>query len=153
MALFKKGDMWFAHDRVDLFLITTNASCNDWGELVMEAGIAKQAVVRYPGLPEVAGSYLLEHFGKEQNLFNEYNFVPFVSGRLGLFQTKRAWWLDSDPEIIRRSVLKLMQFCDENPRTTIALNYPGIGYGRLQKGQVSPYLLRLPNTVDIWEYQ
>ncbi len=39
----------------------------------------------------------------------------------------------------------------DRPHITVALNFPGIGYGGLNRNEVLPIISILPDNVEIWE--
>ena len=62
MTTFKNGDMWDRFGKVDLFCITTNGTLNSKGNLIMGAGIAKEASRRMPELPKEAGECIKAYY-------------------------------------------------------------------------------------------
>jgi hypothetical protein len=69
-----QGDLW--NSGCDYTAVTTNSIIKKNGTLVMGAGVAKQASLRYPGLPRI----LAEHVRKNGNIpyiVPEYRIVSF----------------------------------------------------------------------------
>lgn len=61
-----QGNIWSVFEQADLFLVTTNATLNRQGALVMGAGIARQARDRFPGLDQKLGkavAFIGSHYG------------------------------------------------------------------------------------------
>jgi hypothetical protein len=158
--------MWSAWDQADLFLITTNSSTRADGRLVMGAGIARQARDRFPGLDARLGQVIqnqaaartrFSHRGREY-----FSFTPpycllvspnWPQGKLGLFQVKH-WFCDhANLDLIECSVSALRRWCSEHPDARVHVNFPGIGNGRLDSGDVLPLISQLPDSVDVWQYR
>lgn len=158
MPKFEVGNMWDAYDKVDLFLITTNGvikvKANGERGLIMGAGIAHEALLRFPGLDTAIAEHLNKVRVVKSPGFVEYQLIVNVYSRaisLGCFQTKHHYGDSSHPNLIARSVLALKRWCEKNPTKTVALNFPGIGKGRLVREDVLPLLMDLPEQVTIWE--
>ena len=47
---FRSGDMWDVYNEADLFLVTSNSFVKKDERLVMGAGIAKEALDRFPNI-------------------------------------------------------------------------------------------------------
>ena len=151
MPQFQTGDMWMAYPTTDLFLITTNSTLRRDGALVMGRGIARQARDRFLGLGKVLGQHVLNLCGNQ----GEYGLLispRWPEAKLGVFQVKRHYSHAASLELIQNSTTALCAWCTEQPKATIALNFPGIGNGRLPRTAVLPILQQLPDTVTIWEY-
>ena len=151
MPTFKTGDMWSAFDEVALFLLTTNSTIKRNGALVMGRGIVRQARDRFPGLDAALGKQILNVCG------NQGQYGLFVSprwrkARVGAFQVKRHYSQPASLELIRHSAVTLHAWCAAHPNALVALNFPGIGNGRLCREDVLPILRQLPEQVVIWEY-
>jgi hypothetical protein len=151
MPQFQTGDMWTAYQTADLFLITTNSTLRRDGALVMGRGIARQARDRFPRLDKALGQQVLSLCGNQ----GEYGLLVsprWPEAKLGTFQVKFHFRQPASLELIQRSTTALHAWCVENPEATVALNFPGIGNGRLPRTAVLPILQQLPDTVTIWEY-
>jgi hypothetical protein len=68
--------------------------------------------------------------------------------RLGAFQVKRHWLDPADLDLIAFSVERLQEVVAGGTRT--AMNFPGIGNGRLQMEAVLPLLRGLPDHVFVY---
>lgn len=149
MPTYVKGDMWPVFNKTDLFLITTNSVIKDDGCLVMGAGIAKQAKLKYPGIDYALGQSILSKP-------NPIKYLLIVSDKwpekkLGCFQTKYHWRDSSPIELIEASTKALFNFVqDKDIRVDIPL--PGCGNGGLKLNQVKSILECLPDNVFIWSY-
>ncbi|MCP4425076.1 MAG: hypothetical protein GY803_11320 [Chloroflexi bacterium] len=65
---------------------------------------------------------------------------------------KRHYSQPASLELIRRSTVMLCAWCADHPDAQIALNFPGIGNGRLRREDVLPIVNQLPDQIAIWEY-
>jgi hypothetical protein len=134
---------------VDHFIITTNAIVKRNGALVMGAGIAKRVRDNNPGVDVLAGQ-AVERLRPPGS--GRYGLILNVKGQLGLFQVKRHYKDTADINLIRYSTMMLHSHAVSNPETTYALNFPGIGNGRLSIAEVSPCIDYLPNNVQVWTF-
>lgn len=151
MPTCKTGNIWSVFNEVDLFLITTNATLKRNGALVMGRGIARQARDRFPGLDAALGKQILTVCG-DQGVYSLLVSPRWPKARLGAFQVKRHYSQPASLALIRHSVAALCAWCAEYPDALVALNFPGIGNGRLCREVVLPIVMQLPNQVTIWEY-
>lgn len=147
MPRYEIGNMWSVYKHTNLFLITTNCTLDSKGHLVMGAGIAFQAKLIHPSLPEWAGRQI-------RSLPNPDRYGTLIRQnpwRIGLFQVKDHWQKPASLDLIRLSTLMLHHYAIQNPSTRIDLNLPGVGFGRLKRDDVIPLLTSLPENVHIWE--
>ena len=151
------GDMWSAWDSVDLFLITTNSMIVERGlrdkteELVMGSGIALKAWNRFPDLPRnLAKAIKSGEYGDDPKRYGLIISKHWPKTRIGAFQTKYDWMNPSPLELIEFSTNMLKKWCEEHPGATVALNFPGVGCGKLRIKDVLPTINRLPDTVTVW---
>lgn len=152
MAQHSVGNIWSVYDSTDLFLITTNATLRADGALVMGRGIARQARDRFPGLASALGRELrsINGVGKCYGLLIS---PAWPQRKLGLFQVKYHWAEDADLGLIAYSAGALTAWCARHPEAQVALNYPGIGNGKLEKEEVASYVDLLPDQVTLWTYR
>lgn len=144
MPTYHTGNMWTAFNQVHHFTVTTNAFIKNNGALVMGAGIAKQVRDQFPGVDLELGS-LIRSWGPE------YGFRK-GTGPLAVFQVKHHFKDHADLELITLSANMMAADALENPTKIYALNYPGIGNGKLQMAQVKPIIEQLPVNVHIWTF-
>ncbi len=142
-----RGDMWQALDEADLFCITTCNSIRNDGRLVMGAGIAKQAVHRFPGIDLEAANILRVVY---PSINPVYGLLQIPGKKIALFQTKGSWFSDSSLKLILRSTNDLSDWARNNPEKKAHLNYPGIGCGKLSRKTVSEVIEILPDNVTVW---
>jgi len=151
MPQFQRGDIWSVYEQADLFLITTNATLKGNGALVMGRGLARQARDRFSGLDMAWGQAIAGrcgHLGRYHLLVSPH----WPRAKLGAFQVKQDYRHQADPRLIRKSVAALSGWCAAHPGAQVALNFPGIGNGRLSRSAVLPIIAQLPDQVTIWEY-
>lgn len=151
MPIFKTGNMWTAFDETALFLLTTNSTVKRNGALVMGRGIARQARDRFPGLDAALGKRIKNVCGSQ----GQYGLLVsprWPKAKLGAFQVKRHYSQPASLDLIRQSTAALCAWCAKHPAATVAVNFPGIGNGRLRREDVLPIIMQLPDQVTIWEY-
>ena len=120
--------------------VTTNGVVKANGELVMGAGVAKQANDRYPGLAARLGNQVA-NFGN--TVYFDRDSFTFS------FPTKLHWRDKSSLNLISQSTDRLCEIAEATPRNVYVLPRPGIGYGHVSWGDVFPIVTRLPNNVHI----
>lgn len=149
----REGQMWDAYAGSDLFCLTTNATVNRAGELVMGRGIALEAKRRFPRLPLFAGIIL----GQEGLMGRQYGLYPLPRpfAPLALFQVKWQWQDQADPALILHAAAQLTTWCQDFTREhgrdpVVHLAFPGIGNGGLSRARVWPLVQDLPACVTLW---
>jgi hypothetical protein len=146
-----QGNLWDELGKADLILVTTNGVLKADGELVMGAGVAKQAACKVIGLPKVLGHQIKLHGRLLGSGTYSYLLLPgycYQGSWIGAFQSKFHWQDSSPLDLIKDSVYALGQVA---PRfTRIAMAFPGIGHGGLRKDQVLPILETLPDNVYVY---
>lgn len=98
-------------DKLILLLITTNGVIKNNGELVMGAGLAKQACLKFKELelPKILGE-LVSKFGNKPYLIDTYNsFIKLIS-----FPTKNNWKDKSKLSLIENSMKELANIINKN---------------------------------------
>ncbi len=100
----------------------------EW-DTCMGAGVAKQASLRYPGLPRI----LAEHVRKNGNIPCLVPGYKIVS-----FPTKYNWKDPSDLLLIRESARKIADILPID--SSCELSKPGCGNGGLKWEQVKPLI-------------
>lgn len=147
MPVFKQGNMWSCFEDVDHFLITTNSIIKNNGALVMGAGIAKQVRDRWPGIDKEIGAAIKRTCG------NGGTYGVILGKKIGLFQVKHHFKDKASLELIAYSANILKALAEAAPDRKFALNFPGIGNGKLSYEQVLPLVNDLPDNVQVWTYQ
>jgi hypothetical protein len=128
----------------DVKCITTNGFLKKDGTAVMGAGVAKQAKLLYPALPEIVGQ-VLKTVGN--------HVIPVYRAEdawLFTFPVKDHWVEDAKITLIKRSAHELLDQVEEINTLrgdrkipllqTIALPRPGCGNGQLEWEVVKPVL-------------
>lgn len=122
--------------------ITTNGVVKADGSLVMGAGVAREALDRFPGLDAELGR-LVRSCGNEV-------FGVHVKGRsLFSFPTKDHWRDQSYPYLIALSARALARVAADLPNDTFYLPRPGCGMGGMRWADVKPLIDFLPDNVII----
>ena len=158
MPTYVRGNLWEETDKAALLLVTTNAVVNARGALVMGRGAAKDLATRKPEFPTLAGIHLLKKGLAYTNnaplpLYGVQTIIHSFQGTsLGLFQVKFHWRDPADLRIIAYSAGMLHRIAFSPGYFRVAMNFPGIGNGRLDREAVLPWLANLPAHVYIYEY-
>jgi len=156
------GNLLNQFGKYNVVLATTNSYITHKG-LCMGAGNAF-AIDRATNweFSMFCGNYLQKKFPNDwkfphllkYGMIVPYNVnIPYTykGSVLGIFQTKQYPGAKSFTSLIEYSAQKLIDFCRENPYTTIACGYPGIGLGGLLINEVHPILMYLPNQVTFFK--
>ncbi len=114
------GDLWIID--ADARCVTTNSEIKSNGRLVMGAGVAKQAVQRYPEL-DARIAALLKVFGNLPFYFEDIKIISFP--------TKHNWRDPSDIDLIKNSAEHARWIADAHNLKKVLLTQPGCGLGRL----------------------
>jgi hypothetical protein len=129
-----KGDLWDWWDKGEWVCITTNGTVKRDGALVMGAGVALQAQLKWPELPAALGSYITSHG----------NVVAVSkSRRLMSFPVKKHWKQDADLDLIATSCAQLTQKLNLYRVKQVFLPRPGCGAGKLEWRQVKAVIAPL----------
>jgi hypothetical protein len=118
------GDIWSFHPENSI-VIPTNTTLNQVGELVMGAGLAKQAKHRFPLLPQLAGDEIKAMGGQARVLH-------FPDYRLILFPTKTDWRKNSSWQLIESMLYYLVHDVALLKLDKVYLPRLGCGLGGLQ---------------------
>jgi hypothetical protein len=114
------------------------------GKLIMGAGVAKDAKIKYPSLPEIFGRGVEER-GNIPIFTTPYNGESVFS-----FPTKHSYNSDADINLIINSAAVLAQKALTYTEQDFVLPRPGVGLGNLSWGDVKiPLLTLLPDNVYI----
>ena len=137
-----KINIWDIPDEDGVKAITTNGVVNDRGKLIMGAGIAKQAAIRYPDLSLILGGLVSIH-GNIPFYIAEYNVISYP--------TKYNWRNTSSLRLIEQSAYLLLKRIEEEELEHVFLPRPGCSLGGKDwEGEVKPLLEPiLPDTVTI----
>lgn len=123
------GDIWsYLGDAI--VAITTSGSLAKSGRAVMGRGVALQASLRYPDLPQQLGDLLLR-LG---------NHVHPLEHGIVTFPVEETAWSCPDPGLIERSARELRLLADREGWSRIVVPRPGCGGGGLLWCEVRPLL-------------
>lgn len=131
-----KGDLWDYYENGIPVCITTNGFIKKNGELVMGAGVAKQAKYVFPELPKILGDHIRKN-GNRVYYLEEYNIFSFP--------TKHYWWQKSDIDLIKTSLIQLTNLMEIHKIQKIILPRPGAGNGRLHWNDIKEQIKNLAN--------
>lgn len=120
------GDIWDYRGRA-VIALTTNGSVGK-GRAVVGRGVARQALVHFPDLPEVLGKLIAEH-GNHVHILGD----GFVS-----FPVEESAWEWPDPRLIERSARELRKLADHEGWELVVVPRPGCGGGGLKWQDVRP---------------
>ena len=88
-----------------------------------------------------------------QRLYGLVTILNFKPQLVAAFQVKSHYSEPASLDIIKFSVQKLVEYIRIVSPNRVDLNFPGIGYGRLDEADVLPLLLELPDCVHIWRFE
>ena len=128
------GDLWSYP--ADVRCVTTNGVVKVNGELVMGAGVAKQAAALYPSLAKYLGDQVRRH----GNVPFVYGTYASTRGLVCSFPTKEHWQEPSKLSLIAHSAQALVKLTDEWGWQTVVMPPPGCGRGGLTWTMVGPVL-------------
>lgn len=138
----QRGNIW--QSGADIICITTNCIFDSNTRLVMGAGIAKQAAIRYPQIKKIFADNIIQN-GHHVCLY-EVSKGKFIAS----FPTKYNWRDPSDLNLILQSVKEIAEIAGNND--TIAMTRPGCSLGQLDWGScVKPAIMNeLDNRFTIY---
>jgi len=110
--------------------ITTSGSLTRGGKAVMGRGVARQALLRFPNLPDELGRLLQEHG----------NHVQLLTGGMVSFPVEESAWACPELRLIARSAKELRQLADREGWEMVVVPRPGCGGGGLEWREVRPLL-------------
>lgn len=143
------GNLWNEEDVADVILVTTNSYITNSGKLVMGRGAAREAAERYSSLPYQLAR-MISLF--EAKPYGVILLPPQENGiRLGAFQVKHHWRDQASLDLIQFSTNRLRTIANAWYGHRFALNYPGIGNGRLDEAKVFPIIQELPDNVFVYK--
>jgi len=138
------GDLWRFHETGHWIAIPTNGTLRQDGQLVMGAGVAKQARDRFAMLPLLLGD-LIRCFGNQ--------VVAVSSLRIAAFPTKHDWRASACPGLIAKSCIELGRYLTQFEIAKIYLPRVGAGLGGLEWEQVRALIAPLlDDRITIVEY-
>ena len=148
MAHFAVGNMWRHMSQATRIFVTTNNTLNARNELIMGRGAAVEATKISPNIAQRFGQQLLQH--REEHGDKPYGILLDDRSKLGAFQVKDHWAHPAKLELIAYSTGLLNEYARSKPEDTFYLNFPGIGYGKLNIDDVLDTIRILPDNVMLW---
>jgi len=128
-----QGNLWdYAGE--NWVVITTNGSIKKNGHAVMGRGVALEAAVLYPTLPDELGTFL-RNYGNHIFMFGDYKLLTLP--------VKHRWFEKADPDLIEQGLIELATMKQENDgwlSDNIYMTRPGCGNGGLDWVYVRPLL-------------
>lgn len=149
-----QGNLWNEIGKADLILFTANSTFDKNGALVMGAGAAKEAVELFPRFSQALGNSLGGSTANCAFYGLTFGMATHKDGTrhlIGAFQTKFHWREPSTLELIADSTKMLNETIERYRWERIALNFPGIGLGGLDRADVLPIIETLPDNVFVYE--
>jgi hypothetical protein len=143
----RQGNIWDQVGIVNAVCVTTNGIVKRDGSLVMGAGIALEAVKKYPSIQYTFGG-----------IVKKYGNIPAIGitdrdTNIVSFPTKNDYEDPSDIFLIRRSAESLKIMADIHNWKRIALPRPGCGLGGLDWIDVQKILNPiLDDRFEIWTF-
>lgn len=118
--IIDEGNLWTY--LAEAIVVTTNGILDRNGHLVMGAGVAKQAKLKFQQLPEMLGRAV-----------KETGNIPYYIPQFGImsFPTKHHWKNKSDIRLIEASAKQAVLLADEYKLFRIIMPPPGCGNGGL----------------------
>lgn len=160
----KHGDMFMHVRDYRTMLATGNATIKTNGALVMGRGAALGMKLRFPGIDLELGKGI-QQYNKDNKDYLLYRtrgkrwvgraFYP------GVLQVKHHYKDAAEPELIKKSLDWMVNRCrrarilnsieeNDTEQFLVAINYPGIGNGRLDISEVQDMVEELPDWVHVW---
>jgi hypothetical protein len=146
-----QGDLWSELGKADLVLVTANSYITRDDRLTMGCGAALEMKERFPGIDKLFGEMLrraglhLDKYGVAVVSHGGSPIAPLGTD-LGLFQVKQHFMDQAQLDLISSSCHDLRVIAGDYRR--IAMNFPGIGAGRLSRENVEPFLRKYLGDLD-----
>jgi len=122
-----KADLW---DCDGVLCLTTNGFVKRNGRAVMGAGVARQAVLRYPGIDAELGRLIKRNGNVVQRIAGP-GFNVEAPRSIVSFPVKHDWWENATLQLIERSAEQLAERLDSRIHRDCFLPKPGCGNGGL----------------------
>lgn len=133
---FEKGNL-FECTTGPIF-VTASAFISNDGSLLMNRGAAATCSQKYPDIGKVFGDLARKggtlHRNEVGNKFLRFGTIYDSKNKLGIFQVKYHFKDDVDLSIVRYSATMLAGI--SRVIGTVNMNFPGCGYGQIDRRQV-----------------
>jgi len=123
------GNIWDYLDSA-IIAITTNGAVSRSGKAIMGRGVAAVAARRFPDLPDILGSAIVE----------EGNHVHYLGYSIVSFPVEHTPYETPDLRLIKQSAEEIVQLADQQRWMSIVVPRPGCGGGGLSWSEVKPIL-------------
>lgn len=141
--ILKRGNLWEA--LADIHIVTTNSFIKKNGALVMGRGAAAELLNICKPVAKEFGRLILD-----QHDPTDYGCILHPNRPYGIFQVKVNWFDPAEGRLIVTSSQTLQAIATDGRE--YAMNFPGIGNGRLTREYVLPLIENLPDNVKVYEY-
>lgn len=138
-------NIWDDVDELDYIGVTTNSTLKKTGDLVMGAGIAKEAKKRYPECPKFFGEIV-----KKRNAENGF-YGMIIYNKIFALQTKVHWRDKSPIEVVEKSLAMLSVAAGAAPHMKIGIPFPAINNGGRSVEDIMPLLQKLPDNITVYK--
>ena len=102
-----------------------------------------------PNIPENTSGEFSIHVHPHGGVYTYFGNIKKQSNRktIFLYQGNTSWMSSTPMEYLH--MCRAAQWCKDNPNATVAMNYPGIGNGKLSYNVIEPLLAILPEQVSV----
>jgi hypothetical protein len=142
-----KGNIWEYKNDNNYVVIPTNIGWKKDGKNVMGAGLAKQALAKFPDIDSIYGNYCRYYYDRYRYIdvppywYENYKLIFMASKPLDLSAPYRSWLQDSSVQQIEISCNQLIQQMEERKFPEIIMPIMGVGNGKLKQENVLPLLI------------
>jgi hypothetical protein len=140
-------DLWKHPGIPGMIIVTTNATVKANGALVMGRGAALQAKTKIPGIDLKCGA-IINEIGFKYG-FQIVNDPTDEKVGFGMFQVKYSFNEKADLDLIANSCVDLGLYLRYNPKISVRMNFPGIGFGQLPYPAVYNILVKYLDELEI----
>jgi len=132
-------------DEHSIQLFTGNSYIKKTGELVQGRGIARYVRDTFNQVPAELGKQI-----KHMSVYG-LKFTNITGFWIGAFQVKRHYAKPAELSIVQYSTDALHTVAQDHPDMTFHMNYPAIGYGRMDVTDIEPIVNSLPDNVILYK--
>ena len=149
----KKLDYSADWESPDIYMFTGNSTVKKNSALVMGRGAALQVRDTFPGIDKICGNRIKCMSDSMYGVlfFRVDPLEPAEQKLIGVFQVKTNYSSDADLNIIENSTEVLKRYAENFPNKTFHMNFPGIGAGHLNYGDVFKIVHKLPNNIILYK--
>lgn len=148
--ILKQGNIF--ESNADVIIVTGNSYITKERKLVMGRGAALELKNRVPDIDKIFGSKLFDkHLGVYGLVYHQGDSI--FDTVYGVFQVKYHFRDNADLDLIKHSTDMLYEHNKDtwdDDMYSIAMNFPGIGYGNLSAKNVLPIISKLQDNITIY---